>query len=372
MEDIAPALLEQILTDFRTGIQDSEKLKGLLQLVSGGKATYPQAEEFAYEVGSLLSQVLQKHITSAALPDGKMFFNIADRVLRPVLEEDHQIISDVAVKVQEQLNQKAHIGLKAKAVPVNEDRIAGIIDKIADADNFDDVGWMLEAPVVNFSQAVVDDTLKANVDFQGKAGLRPRIVRHAEHKCCEWCSRLEGEYEYPKVPQDVYRRHERCRCTVEFNPGDGRRQNVHSKQWTGEVDRGKIAVRKKLNLLSNQQRSYEPDIQLGKSVGAKSKAVCVKLPNGEQVSLIPGTRVTHVQTIAGKGRDRQIDIVDVLTSQYPESKAELWQKKKGLGHVDYHGEDYLAELHWYEEPTAGRVKWKVKPDADGNWFFEDE
>ena len=248
IEDIAPALLEQIQKDFRTRIQNSTKLKDLLQLVTDGKATYVQAEEFAHEAGTLLSQTLGEHISSAVLPDGKMYFNIADRVLRPVLQEDHQLISDVAVQVQEHLNKKAGIGLKAQSVSVNEDRIDGIIDKVSDAESFDDVAWVLDEPVVNFSQSVVDDILKANIDFQGKAGLRPQIIRQAEHNCCEWCSRLEGKYDYPKVPPDVYRRHERCRCTVDYLPGNGKVQNVHTKGWKTEEEYAKIVARKQLGL----------------------------------------------------------------------------------------------------------------------------
>ena len=45
--------------------------------------------------------------------------------------------------------------------------------------------------------------------------------------------------------------------------------------------------------------------------------------------------------------------------------------EKGFGYVDYQGESFKAELHWYEEPSVGRVEWKVKPDGDGNWFYED-
>ncbi|CAG7589950.1 hypothetical protein PEPTYR26121_01104 [Peptoniphilus tyrrelliae] len=38
-------------------------------------------------------------------------------------------------------------------------------------------------------------------------------------------------YEYPDVPKDVYRRHQRCKCTVDYLPGDGRKQDVHTKKW---------------------------------------------------------------------------------------------------------------------------------------------
>jgi hypothetical protein len=89
--------------------------------------------------------------------------------------------------------------------------------------------------------------------------------------------------------------------------------------------------------------------------------------------LTEGTRVTNIQVIAGKGRNREIDIVPLLLDAYPGTIEHEWQKVKGVGYVDYHGESYKVNLHWYEEPSVGRVDWKIKPDADGNWFiYEDE
>nr|DAU90460.1 MAG TPA: minor capsid protein [Caudoviricetes sp.] len=113
-------------------------------------------------------------------------------------------------------------------------------------------------------------------------------------------------------------------------------------------------------------------INIGMSLGAKAKNYDVKLPNREIVHLTEGTSVTHVNIIAGKGRKRKIDIVNVLLDRYPGTQESEWVKAKGVGYIDYDGESYKAELHWYEEPSVGRVEWKVKPDADGNWFIEDD
>jgi hypothetical protein len=231
MEDIAPELLEQLRTRFSEKISVNPKIRALYKRIQSGDATYADAEEYAYLVGEALSQTFGELLSSDVLPDGRMYYNIADRVVRPLLEEDHSLIADAAKTVQTTLNEKAGIGIKAQSVAVNTDRIDGIINKISGAENFDDVAWMLDEPVKNFSMNVVDEILRANVDFQGRAGLRPRIIRKAERKCCEWCSQLAGEYDYP-VDREVYRRHERCRCTVEYDPGSGKRQNVWTKAWT--------------------------------------------------------------------------------------------------------------------------------------------
>lgn len=371
MEDVSPGLLKQIRDDFTRRIENSPTIKELYAAIQSGNATYIQAEDYAYEVGSALAEAFGAHLSSAVLPDGKMYYNIAQSVVRPMLVEDHAIVSDAAAQVQNALNAKAGIHIKAQTVPVNDNRVSGIIDKVSDADIYDDVAWVLQEPVKNFSMNVVDETLRANVDFQGKTGLRPRIIRRAERKCCEWCSQLEGVYDYP-VEREIYQRHERCRCTVDYDPGTGKVQNVHTKQWQSKKDYDTMVKRRSFGLLLDTKRRYEPDIYIPKGVGAKQKNVLVKLPDGQRVTLTPGSRITKVQTIAGLGRNRQIDIVDILTDRYPGTDALKWQKKKGIGFVDYDGESYKAELHWYEEPTVGQVEFKIKPDADGNWFYEDE
>lgn len=250
MEDIAPQLLEQLKKRFSESIAANPKIRALHKRIEAGQATYADAEEYAYRIGEALSQTFGKYLSSEVLPDGRMYFNIADRILRPLLEEDYAIVSEAAVMVQTFLNQQAGIGVKAQTVAVNADRIKGIIDKVSDAEVFDDVAWVLDEPVKNFSMNVVDEILKANVNFQGRSGLTPKIIRKSERKCCEWCAQLAGEYDYPDIPNDVYRRHERCRCTVEYDPADGKRrqQNVHTRQWTDPEESDMMVKRQVIGL----------------------------------------------------------------------------------------------------------------------------
>lgn len=262
-EDVAPALLEKIQQDFTARVKENRKLQDLLKLVDEGKATYIQAEELAAEMGTALSQAFGNCLSSAALPDGKMYYNIAQRVVGPMLREDHQLIAKATEQVQAALNKRAGIGLKSQTVAVDEDRIYGIVNKISEAEAYDDVAWVLAEPVVNFSQSVVDNILKANVNFQGKAGLTPKIYRKAERKCCKWCQSLAGVYDYPMVPDDVYRRHERCRCTVDYDPGDGRRQNVHTKQWKSAADRDMIKKRKAFSTSGSKNAVAPPKAGTG-------------------------------------------------------------------------------------------------------------
>lgn len=112
-----------------------------------------------------------------------------------------------------------------------QELIDGIIDKVSDSDHFEDVAWVLDAPIVNHTMGRVDDIIHKNVDLHAKAGLSPKVVRKEVGDCCDWCKEVVGTYEYPDVPADVYKRHDRCKCVVEYYPGDGRKQDVWSKEY---------------------------------------------------------------------------------------------------------------------------------------------
>lgn len=251
MEDIAPKLLEKIRDEFKEKIDKSEKITKLYARVRDGTATYQEANEFAIEAGEVLARVFQDNISSGILPDEKMYFNIADRVIRPMMEGNYELVADVTEQIQKSLNQQAKIGLKAIRPDLNEDRIVGIINKVSNAEKYDDVAWVLDEPVVNFSQSIVDDSIRANAEFQSKAGMRPVIIRKSRGDCCDWCKQLAGIYSYPDdVPSDLYRRHSRCRCTVEYDPKDGKGkvQNVHTKRWNVQEESDKIEKRKAIGI----------------------------------------------------------------------------------------------------------------------------
>ena len=246
-DDVLPGLLKEIQAKFEAEFGKSKVVEDAFKKLKAKKATYSTANDFAIEVGEILARVLQSVLTADRLPDGKMYYNIAKRLLEPVLGNNYKTVADYAVKVQSGLNEKAKIGLNAKKPVLNQNRIDGFINRLSSEDDFNEVKWVLDEPVVNFTQAVIDDTIKANAEFQYSAGLNPTIERRTFGRCCEWCEGLSGTYNYPHVPEDFYHRHQRCRCTIEYDPKTGRRQNSWSKKWY-RSDRSELERRRKMNI----------------------------------------------------------------------------------------------------------------------------
>lgn len=253
MEDVAPALITDVIDEFHRLYEKSDKIRVLLGKVKEGTATFAEAQQYSLEVSRLIGVAYEKHISSAVLPDGRMYYNIASRLIPDTLDENYKAVSDYAVEVLKKLNENARIGLKAKAAEKDADRINGLVNLASSAEQYDDVSEKLLTAFENFSQSIVDKTIQTNADLHYRAGLNPKIIRKSERKCCEWCANLAGEYDYPTdMPDDVFRRHENCRCTVEYDPGSGKRQNVHTKGWTESTEDAKIEARKILALRVNQ------------------------------------------------------------------------------------------------------------------------
>ena len=118
-------------------------------------------------------------------------------------------------------------------------------------------------------------------------------------------------------------------------------------------------LRMELDKTSDSDTMESDSISIPHSLGAWCLNHEVLLPDGSYTTFIEGKRITNIKVIAGKGRDRKIDEIENLVARYGGDYFE-WQKKKGIGYIDYYGESAKAEVHWYEEPNVGAVKFKLK------------
>lgn len=265
--DVLPKLLQEVKKEFELSYGESEIIRNAFATLEAKKATYKTANEFAIEIGEILSKALGTSISADKLPNGKMYYNIAQRLLTDVLGRNHEIVSGYASDVQKNLNDEAKIGLKVQVPELNLDRIAGIVNRFSSEENFEDVSWLLGEPIVNFTQSIIDDSIQKNAEFHHQSGLQPEIIRKSYFHCCEWCQEVQGNYKYPRVPKDVYRRHQRCCCTVDYDPKSGKTQNVWTKKWNS-IDKERVERRKLIGVVSVDEREQKRYNRVMKSSGA--------------------------------------------------------------------------------------------------------
>ena len=228
MEDIVPSLLEKIEKDFRAKVDADNEISRLFTKFDDGKGTLHDVSLYARRLGDLLSMTLQENLTEDVLPDGKMYYNIADRILNPMMRQNFNLTMEQALTIQKLVDAKNGIGLEPISADFPESRVKQIIDSLTEDTEFEVIKARMGEPVANCSHSFADDFIKANALYREKAGMRTYLKRTLVGGACPYCVRLAGTFDYNDAPDDIYKRHDSCRCTVTFY-SEKVRQNVHTK-----------------------------------------------------------------------------------------------------------------------------------------------
>lgn len=232
MDDIAPELYERLKAEYErrrgSAADAAEKAKGYRDVLSW-------ADHAGRSAALTFDGILPEE-----LPGGRMYFNIAERTLRPVLEEVAADVLTVAEAAQRKLNAAAGIEM-AFQTPDEGDKIDGLINQACAGPTWEDRRDMFRADTLTFARKVSDDCIRENAGRQYDAGMEPQIIRTAgSAEPCPLCSPWIGTFDYSKAKQnpEIFARHRNCTCIVEYVPRKGLRQNVHTKQWNEQQPSG--------------------------------------------------------------------------------------------------------------------------------------
>lgn len=237
-------LLERIRDSFSNAIAQDRSLQRIYQRLEAGKATMQDALRFADEAGGHMGRILGRDVLSLR-DTGGLTLDLLRAILPRAMWSNYDVVQDVAVRTQTALNEAAGMNLTAVKPEYNRTRAYGIADELVNRDVQEKT--FIEQ-IRQASMAVVDDTVKDNVDFMYDAGLEPEIHRTADSGACKWCRDRAGVFKYSEVKgkhMDVFQRHTDCRCLVTFVTPKGS-QNVHTKRWYKDDNAAAIAARKEM------------------------------------------------------------------------------------------------------------------------------
>lgn len=201
------------------------RLARLSEKVGKGIASYKDVATVAERVGNHSAKSLKKVLTADAIPGGIMTWNVAEKTVGRQARLQYDLISETAKEVQKSLNKKAGLGLREVVGDFDEDNIREILGRLSSGESIKDLAWILDDPIVRNALSVADSAIRANADLERKAGMRPTVTRISEYGACAWCEDLAGTYDYDDVKDrgnDVWMRHNNCRCQILFDPTDSR------------------------------------------------------------------------------------------------------------------------------------------------------
>lgn len=261
MADIGAELLKKIRAEFQKSCKVDKYIQSVLKKIDGGTAKMEEVAMLSKQLGFRASQAIGAHVNVAALPDGKMYYNIADTILTGVLKDNYDVINSAATECQKALDSQTGINITPQQAAFPTERVQAVVNAASVPDIAEEVMIRrMTAPAQNITESFYNDYVQTNVKFRSDAGLDCYIIRNDHGGCCEWCAKLAGKYHYPEdVPKDVYRRHDNCGCTVTYLNGR-KAQNVWDKtKWNvsdDELERMKKAgAREPVRLVDKSKKS---------------------------------------------------------------------------------------------------------------------
>ena len=102
----------------------------------------------------------------------------------------------------------------------------------------------LRSTIENLTQYYYDSLVQKCAEERQLIGVKSLITRQQLGMCCAWCQRLVGTYEYAigKYSEDIFRRHQNCRCMVTVKTDRSGYTDVWSKK-TYETRRDAVQAR---------------------------------------------------------------------------------------------------------------------------------
>lgn len=217
-------------------LSKDKRLTAIADKISKGTADFSDTARYTQIVSKHMSDVIKHNIGELKLPMAK------EMVCKELLRDHYELINGVFGEVQVRVDEKLGIHLNP-------------IKPAYPAERVDSWAHSLEDPTVepsvterraasgseNIGNSMHDACIKENAKVREQAGLDCYLTRDAGGGCCPWCQALEGRYSYADAPDDIFRRHDNCTCTVTYECGR-KRQDVWSKK-TWEADPKDIEAR---------------------------------------------------------------------------------------------------------------------------------
>lgn len=227
-----------ILDTLKKVIQDNVKLQGIREKVIAGTATMTDCHRYSIIAADILGDVLGDDILKIPLDQRQ-------EICVLMMQDRYDDIATILRDTQISLDAKDGIHVAVKIPDFNLERAMQIGGSLADetADDSTIVRRAKSAPVTATKQ-IMDYFTRDNAKIRQQLGFRVEVIRTSVAGCCPWCESISGVYQYNKEPDGIFRRHDRCDCSIYYRT---------SKTASNLIGEGKkwIEVNNDLHVLKN-------------------------------------------------------------------------------------------------------------------------
>lgn len=237
---------KKIAKDFRDLAAANPKLAAMLKKLNNGKADYLDADRYALELATALGKALQLNLGDEKLT-GDAYREVINEVLPKGLYGIYEDVADYAQTIQQGINERAKVGLRAIKPEFNEAESDAITKKATSVNSYGSIPGGLTNDMQHMAQNVATDTMKTNAKLANDVGYEATVTRiydrvgvHTQkggkyRKECRWClDRCGVDVPYPDaIANDMFRRHPGCGCEIRYtiNGKTQVQENWKTNQW---------------------------------------------------------------------------------------------------------------------------------------------
>lgn len=237
MEDIAPELYNEIEKKFTAAVQSDSRIKNVVNKLKSGRGTQADMRAVSERLGKHASDAMKEVLVVDRLPDGKLYWNIAERTIKPVLEQVHQTVNTLATLEQRTVDLKHHVNVAVKMGRDPAEHIRTVMGFATNSVSQEELSNALGEPVRTTALDFLDDFQNVNAEERANVGVRQMVIREYDgvglrSGACNWCLERAGTWDYQDAKDNgVFERHPGCGCTIEV---------VYADDLEGEGDYGSV------------------------------------------------------------------------------------------------------------------------------------
>lgn len=229
MEDVAPALAKEIQDIFGKAVKSDKTIAQIVAKLNKGPLGTGDIRTLSVRLGSHASDALRAVLTPEALPDGRVYWNIAERTIKPVLTQIYQTENALMYNSLAAADKAAGVNIAIKQGIDPADRIKEVMDFATNSKTAEEISNALNDPVKTAAIDFTDDFIKENAELRDKLGFKQVITREYDgvglaggKVQCNWCVGRAGTYYSYKEAYDAgaFERHTGCGCTITWDTSD--------------------------------------------------------------------------------------------------------------------------------------------------------
>lgn len=130
MKDVAPELLEKLNKTFGQKVAIDPQIRSYKKKLEAGKLTERDCALYIRKVVSIASASVTDVMMPKNLPDGKLYWNIAEAVIVPFLKGVIVQMNNIAVSTMKDSDKKQNINIKIQKLRYPDGQIRSYLNMI--------------------------------------------------------------------------------------------------------------------------------------------------------------------------------------------------------------------------------------------------